>query len=112
MATDDDLIAVWQKAGYDLGFEVHSPHAVRSEFFPALVRMFGRPAGTLPIWLGDQRSRRDAESAGYFVSLLNPEVYCKYDRAQFIETLVDWGWFGAPDEAPKWYNEEVAKLLG
>ena len=110
MTTDSDMIAVWQEAANDLGFEVRSPHVVGAECFPVHVRMFGRPAGALPIWIGDQRSRHDAESKGYFVSLLNPEVYCKYNRAQFIETLVDWGWFGAPDQAPKWYKDEIANV--
>jgi hypothetical protein len=85
---------------------------VGNEPFPVHVRLFGRPAGALPIWIGDQRSRREAEANGYFVSLLNPEVYCKYDRSQFIDTLVDWGYFGKPGEAPAWYKDEVAKVKG
>ena len=44
--------------------------------------------------------------------MLNPEVYCKHDLALFVETLVDWGWFGSPDEAPEWYNDAVAKVTG
>jgi hypothetical protein len=112
MATDRDMIAVWETASDDLGIEVGSPHFVGDEQFPVHVPLFGRPAGALPIWIGDQRSRHQAESKGYFVSMLNPAVYCKYDRAQFIETLVDWGWFAAADEAPKWYKDEVAKVKG
>jgi hypothetical protein len=76
------------------------------------IPLFGRPAGALPIWIGDRRSRREAEAKGFFISFLNPEVYCKHDRAQFIETLVDWGWFGLPDDAPEWYKEALAKATG
>jgi hypothetical protein len=61
-------------------------------------------------WFGDTRSRGDAEAKGFYFSFLNPELYCQYDRAQYIETLVDWGRFGPPESAPRWYTEEVARF--
>jgi hypothetical protein len=112
MTTDRNMIAAWEKAADDLGIEVGSRHFMGDEQFPVHVPLFGRPAGALPLWIGDQRSRRQADAKGYYISWLNPEVYCKYDRGQFIETLVDCGWFGAPDEAPMWYKDEVAKVKG
>ncbi len=112
MATERDMIAAWQWAAADLGVQVSSPFAVGDEEYPVYVPLFGRPAGALPIWIGDERPRLGAEAKGFFISLLNPEVYCKLDRTLFVETLVDWGWFGAPGEAPEWYKEEVAKLTG
>src|SRR5262245_40554847 len=112
MTTDCDMSAVWGTAADDLGIEVGSHHVVGNERFPVHVRHFGGPAGALPIWLDELRPRREAESNGYFISWLNPAVYCKYDRAQFIEMLVDWGYFGDPDQAPAWYKDEVAKAKG
>lgn len=112
MATDRDMIAAWETAAVDLGIEVVSPHVVGDERFPVHVPHFGRPAGALPIWIEDRRPRRTAEADGYFVSMLNSEVYLNYTRAQFIETLVDWGYFGEADKAPGWYKDEVARLTG
>ncbi|MEX1231537.1 MAG: hypothetical protein WEB58_14915 [Planctomycetaceae bacterium] len=112
MATERDIIAAWQWAAAELGIEITSPFVVGDEEFPVHVPLFARPAGALPIWIGDQRARREAEATGYFISLLNPEVYCKHHRALFVETLVDWGWFGSPNDAPEWYKEAVAKMMG
>lgn len=112
MKTDRDMITAWEKAAEDLRIRIVSPYSVGDEQFPVHIVSFGRAAGALPIWIGDQRSVRQAEARGYFISRLNPEVYYEYERAHFIETLVDWGWFGTPDDAPKWYKDEVAKMLG
>jgi len=113
MSNERDMIGAWQTAAADLGIEVHSPCIVEDETFPVHVVFFGRPAGALPVLMGDQRSRRRAEEKGFFISLLNPAIYCNYDRAQFIETLVDWGWFGSTtSEAPTWYKYEVARVQG
>jgi hypothetical protein len=110
MQTENAMIAAWQNAADDLGIEVASPFIVDGEPFPVHVPLFGRPAGALPVLMGDQRSGRAAEARGFFLSLLNPDLYCKYDRSQFIETLVDWGWFGSLDDTPGWYLKEVSKL--
>jgi hypothetical protein len=112
MSDEQGMIAAWQEASEDLGIAVVSPHLVDGESFPVHVPLFGSPVGALPVLISDQRYRGNVEEKGYFVSLLNPEVYCKYDRGLFIETLVDWGWFGSTGEAPAWYACEVAKLMG
>jgi hypothetical protein len=108
MATEPELIAAWQWPAAELGIGVTSPFVIGDEDFPFYVPLFGRSAGALPIWIGDERPRHDAEANGFFISLLNPQVYCRRDRALFVETLVDWGWFGAPHGAPKWYQEVVS----
>lgn len=107
-----DMIDAWQRAAVDLQIEVRSPCIVENQSFPVHILFFGRPAGTLPILIGDQRSHSGAEAKGFFISLLNPEIYCKYNRAQFIETLVDWGWFGSPSEVPNWYKDELVRGKG
>ena len=36
----------------------------------------------------------------------------EYDREIYIETLNDWGWFGSPDDAPKWFSGGFGKHGG
>src|SRR5262249_61614471 len=60
MATERDMIAAWQWAADDLGIEITSPFVVGDEEFPVHVPLFGRRAGALPIWIADQRCRREA----------------------------------------------------
>ena len=112
MTIDRELVSAWRDAAADLRIAIHVPYIMRDETFPLHVPAFGSPSGALPLWIGDTRSRNEAEANGYFVSLLNPVVYCKYDRANFVEMLVDWGWFGEPNEAPQWYKDEAARITG
>lgn len=46
----------------------------------------------------------DAKQAGYAYSIINMNVYAKFDRAEFVETLLDWGYFGPDDKKPAWYH--------
>ena len=32
------------------------------------------------------------------------ESYLRYDRAHFIDTLNDLGWFGPKENTPSWYT--------
>jgi hypothetical protein len=105
--TDRDMIAVWVTAADDLGIQMDLPYYVGDEHFPVHIPSFGRPAGTLPLWIGDRRSRIRAEAAEHFISMLNPDVYSSYDRSKFIEMLVDWGWFGTPEEMPEWFKQGI-----
>jgi hypothetical protein len=45
-----------------------------------------------------------AEQFGYYCSALNPLSYANYERDSFIETLNDWGYYGADSKKPKWYT--------
>ena len=45
-----------------------------------------------------------AKQAGYYYSSLSAEVYSHYDRAEFIDTLNDWQYFGLPEHKPLWYS--------
>ena len=42
------------------------------------------------------------DAAGYYFSILSLEGYSRYERELFLETLVDWGYFGPGDRAPEW----------
>jgi hypothetical protein len=41
--------------------------------------------------------------AGYFFSILSLQGYSRYKREDFIETLMDWGYFGPAQSCPEWY---------
>jgi hypothetical protein len=56
-----------------------------------LVHDFGSPNGTICVLLGDQVRPAPQEPAD--VSQLSL-LYLRYDRALFVDTLIDWGWFG------------------
>jgi hypothetical protein len=95
------LRRVWAQAADDLGLIV-TPfrRAVR-------IRDFGSPHGTVCVFRGAPAGARfllwhDAKRLGLFWSAL-AEPYQEYDRALFIETLNDWGWYGDGDP-PNWYS--------
>jgi hypothetical protein len=48
--------------------------------------------------------------AGYFFSILSLETYARYRREHFIETLVDWGYFGPEECRPDWYAAALSAL--
>ncbi|TWU22370.1 hypothetical protein Pla52o_34260 [Novipirellula galeiformis] len=112
------LAAAWRDAAVDLGIEVVAPYSLtRPEYprleFPALVKRFGRPHGTVVDVFSNQiGSGQLGESLlqdGYFYSLINPDVYVPYERDAFVETLVDWGWFDSQLNPPDWYSDAVRK---
>jgi hypothetical protein len=75
-----------------------------------LVRSFGSPAGTLLFCIGMEPSQdqlRAIKAARYSYSALSAESYSSYVEQHFVDTLNDWGYFGAPSGRPKWYSGEV-----
>ncbi len=38
-----------------------------------------------------------------YISVLHAS-YRTYRRETFVDTLNDWGWYGAPSEVPYWYS--------
>ncbi len=94
-------------AARDLGISVVTPFRLKLEaghelLCEAFVPDFGSPHGALV--LGMDHEYADAvRRVGHWVSLLGP-IYRNYSRSLFIETLVDWGWFGERASAPAWYT--------
>lgn len=105
----DDIAVAWRAAANDLGIQVTAPFLIPASAehdgvaFIALVHEFGSPAGTLVATIAEDlmRLERVSRPLGYFVSLLNPDAYRRYDRQLFIETLNDWGYFGS-GAPPDW----------
>lgn len=103
------LSEAWKVAASDLGIRVLAPYRVDLDGvvveFDALIADFGGPGGTAVVEMGqaDPRAKVAADRAGVFYSQLSAPAYSQYDRAEFIDTLDDWGWFGS-DEPPTWFT--------
>jgi hypothetical protein len=111
-SAESEIAEAWREAAHDLGLLITTPYVLATAGeapvrFIALIRHFGSEAGTLITTLTADTPavRRVANSATYFVSLLNAESYSRYDRKKFIDTLNDWRYFGA-DPPPPWYSGE------
>ena len=97
----------WAIAASDLGIRVSAPFSEKDHRggvieFVAHLPDFGSSKGTLVMYMPSVIPRLNR--IGYFVSVLNPELYAKYDRARFVDLLMAWGWSGR-DAAPTWYND-------
>jgi hypothetical protein len=108
----DQLLAdQWSKAADDLSIRVSAPvdvstpdgSTIRCE---AHILDFATPRGAIVLSrtsavaffdaFPDEATRPWASIAYY--------LGATYDRAHFVETLDDWGWFGGEGEAPSWYT--------
>lgn len=116
MKIDKDNIAVaWTKAADELALRITIPFIIRLEDgrkfeFIGLIEDFGSPKGTLiclPIEWDDESFRDLAKLHGYYCSGLYSS-YETYDKGLFVETLIDWGWYGEKGKHPVWYNAPPA----
>lgn len=106
------ILQAWQTAATDLGLKIKAPFYLQREDgmqceFIALIESIGSPQGTLiclPDEWDDLRYDGLAEVHGYYCSGLY-EIYEQYDRDTFVETLIDWGWYGAMSNQPSWFQE-------
>ncbi len=102
------MIDSWMEAGRDLGVEVIPSCRLEIDqltFTCLLVKDFGSVMGTIVMPMDvEQEVLSKIRKTGYFLSRLNPESYCKYDRELFIDTLNDWGYFGPASKRPGWYT--------
>jgi len=66
---------------------------------------FGGPNGTVLLCRFDPEHLYELlDGTGYYSSGLNPRSYEPYQRAVFVQTLSDWGWYGPPEQTPPWYD--------
>ena len=102
------ILTAWLKASDDLGIIVDPAYRLPANYDLAnsylLVRNFGSPIGTIILSIDDSSQQDTLRSLGYFCSALNFEIYSNYDRARFIDTLNDWGYFGKDQIVPDWYT--------
>ncbi len=103
---DKQIIGAWETACIELGIEIITPFIInlRNEElkFPVFVKNFGRKKGTIIVQEGYLEDHTIPRIEDYFFSALNPEVYSEFNKDLFIETLIDWGYFGSQKKKPKW----------
>ena len=112
------LQAVWSEAAVDLKFEFVAPYAFvdgegNQHSCTGLVSHFGCTKGTLIASddATEQVARRVGLMVGYYTSALKLSDFERYDRARFVETLADWGYYGPVEQCPSWYAEARALIL-
>jgi hypothetical protein len=107
--------SAWKQAGKELGINVVAPFSLQdregnSHLYPAFIPDFGSSKGALvlaadpPDFDVDPRLILCAEDQGYWHSIVNSELYSKFNRNAFIETLDDWQYFGNEQNRPSWYS--------
>jgi hypothetical protein len=106
---ESKVIAAWQQAATDLGFQFTSPfvgHDSNGKRFEALglVHQFGRHIGTLISVGGEPSADIEYPSDNNFTwSCLGRTGYVRYERQMWIDTLNDWQFVGSESERPSWY---------
>jgi hypothetical protein len=105
----EKVILAWRQAADDLQIKIQSPFVLttadnRTIQYSLLIENFGSKPGTLILSTDEMTEFSTAEQFGYFCSTLNPDSYSTYDRANFIDTLNDWGYFGDTSKKPNWYS--------
>jgi hypothetical protein len=112
MNTEPKMVsAAWVLAAHDLGIEVIAPFVLtvggREHKCLALVPHFGGGNGILVATLpSDRVLYADAKSTDYRCSFVDRELYGKYERTLFVETLTEWGFTGPARKRPAWLKEE------
>lgn len=111
MNSEQHLIDAWLTASRELGVDVVAPFWLVTDAgerysYVAYLPHFGSPRGILVAALpadlpSDPALERAAKSQGYICSFV-ADIYREFDRPLFVETLVDWGFFGAKDQRPAW----------
>ncbi len=94
-------------AGRDLKIEVIAPFDLivdgKSHQYLAYLPHFGGPKGmVVAAIVADGGLHAAANRAGLYSSSVNSEVYDKYEREHFIDTLNDWGFYGPGEKRPPW----------
>lgn len=103
------MTIAWRQAAADLQVRFEAPFALEhqgSTFWSCgWLPSFGCASGAV---IADRFSAPEifevCDALGYYASGLSPYHYETYDRASFMETLNDWGWFGSRSEAPAWFT--------
>ena len=100
----------WIDASRVLGFRYIHPFTFTTRDGRRLITQggwlpdFGGPKGTLIVTRFDSEEVQESlDDTEFYSSGLNPEHYEPYRREAYIETLNDWGWFGA-GSPPSWFT--------
>lgn len=107
-ALDFEMVQAWLDAAKELGVRVIAPHSVqladgRAVLIEAFLPDFGSRSGALAISF-ENSTPKERELPVWSSRLY--ESYRVFDRQFFIDTLDDWGWFGA-SEPPAWFSGKL-----
>jgi hypothetical protein len=100
--------ANWLKASKEIGFKIFMPFTMyvddkEIDAF-AFLPCYGAEKGIIidlifpPFFDSNDSIKKWADDNGYGYSFLNIEVYSKYDKDFFVETLNDWGKFNNQED--------------
>ena len=108
------VIAAWRKAGKELHIRVEAPFCVKegktAYHVPVYLPDFGGKKGAallvaeMPEFKRDVKVEECVKRHGFFLSVMNYDVYRRFDRQSFIDTLDDLQYFGKPELKPEWYT--------
>ena len=109
----ESAVATWQEAARELAVEVVAPYVFAVEgrehrclafvpHFSGGIIVIGREP---PNFRQDPQLNADAKRQGHRVSYVNLELYWKYDRELFTDTLMEWGFTGPEEKRPIWLKE-------
>jgi hypothetical protein len=105
---DEKLINAWKTASRELEIEIISPYEMNTENgkvrYPEFVKNFGGKKGTIIARHSYFMDYPMPKHKDYFFSAVNEDVYSHFDRKLFIETLIDWGYFGPDENKPIWFT--------
>lgn len=104
---DGQISAAWLEAAADLGIRVIAPFSLATNagdslLYEAYVPDFGGSKGMVVGSL--DRDDGDMRKLGGYGSSDLSDVYRRYDRKLFIDTLDDWRWTGEECGPPSWYT--------
>src|SRR5437764_11114210 len=94
-------------AATDLGVRIVTPFSLVGDDgspveFIALFPDFGSPHGTAVCHFRDWPAKNPVATArGYYCSGLHPDSYARYDREQFVDAFLDWGWQDSASGRPE-----------
>jgi hypothetical protein len=113
------MAQAWLDASQDLAIRVVHPFTFTTKAGKTATTQgvylpdFGAPAGALLLCRFDpDEIEALADDTDYFQSGLSPYHYEPYRRERYIETLNDWGWFGAESEIPPWFTGGIGRHGG
>jgi hypothetical protein len=104
------MIRAWEDARDELGISLITPHRIKSggqnikcvAFLPDFGSVNGVLVGVAfpPLFNTSRKLIRAAESLKAHCAFLNPEIYMRFDIDNFVDLLLDWGFFGESEKTP------------
>lgn len=108
------IIKNWTRASKELGFKIEAPFFLKNNDKKiecvAYLPDFGSTNGMVinlikpPEFELDPELETLCQNLGLFFSSINEEEYKLYNKNIYMETLLDWSYFGSKENKPKWID--------